>query len=150
MPIVALAQDGDVYFSCDSKASDTLSLRPKWIKEEPVIIATTNQFLLQNIEIGLPFNGTYVYGDIVKYTNTLKSNFPNTPFEMLIGGGGNLFLIKDYCVVEVEYWAIGEGVEVALGAMFSFEGNPALRVEKAVRAASKWSTAGGYVFKEHV
>ena len=148
--VVAVRDNADVHFASDSKINGIFTDSPQWVVQEPVLIATTNQILLQSIYEGLPFSGEYTYHDIVKYISTVKSNFPSTSFEMLIGGGGNLFYVKDFVVLEVDYMAIGEGAGEAMGALYAFEGNERLRAEKAVRAAIKYSTAGGKIQKRTI
>lgn len=166
MSVVAAIRDletNSIEFACDSQYTDGgrahFNSEPKWIRGDTFILALTGKSLIRQLirEGNLFTHSVVTYETVCEFSTLLRtvvkdSGLQDEKFSILIGGSGNLFRINRYDVIEVEeYDSIGSGSYVALGSMYTSNGNPKLRAEKAVRAAIKWTPGvGGKIFNARI
>lgn len=159
--VVALKDSGTVHMCCDSQATNSRAhfmSRPKWIVDENrvwVLAVVGDSHILDLIKHEFPFVATEVtLESVTTFSIALKKylepkDIKPKSFTILIAGGGNIFKISHYTVIdELEYDAIGSGDKYALGALYASKSPPELRVQDAVMAAIKYDTScGGQTFK---
>jgi ATP-dependent protease HslVU (ClpYQ) peptidase subunit len=161
--IVGLVDDGRVYIGGDSAATgDTSSCvrkDPKVFMNGDCLIGFTQSFRMGQLlryKLQIPYQECE---DDLEYMATsfvdaVKDCFDDNGFEFdtetatsgsfLVGYKNTLYIVDiDYQVgISADpYYCIGCGADLALGAMYATEGQPAMqRITTALEAASKFST----------
>jgi ATP-dependent protease HslVU (ClpYQ) peptidase subunit len=155
--IVALEDQGTVYMGADSAATedDAISLRvnPKIFKIGKFLIGYCNSFRYGQIIEHYFKPPAQQEKDVMKYMITkfvpeLKKVLENNQYEekdssLIIGYDGKIFYIESDWQVghdTTNYHAIGAGAPYAFGSLYSTEGEPFLRIEKALRSAESFCT----------